>query len=72
LTLSPAEYEQEFATMDKEARAIREEALKMAWHMRGGLTYDEALALGPQERDLIGKIVKEHLETTKESGLPFF
>jgi hypothetical protein len=44
----------------------------MAWFMRGGITYEDAMALSQQERDLIGKIVKANLETTKESGLPFF
>ena len=72
MTLTPEEYAQEFANLDKESRAIREEALKMSWYMRGGLSYEDALALGPQERELIGKLIKSNLETTKESGLPFF
>jgi len=40
--------------------------------MRGGLTYDQAHLLTPEEREFIGKIIEENLETTKESGLPFF
>jgi hypothetical protein len=40
--------------------------------MRGGLTYDEAIMLGIDERNIIGKIVEENMETTKKSGLPFF
>lgn len=58
--------------MDQEARAVREDALKMCWYMRGGLTYDEAMNLGSQERDIIARLIKENLETTKKSGLPFF
>lgn len=58
--------------MDKEADEIRKEALKMAWYMRGGLTYDQAMALGVSERKMIGTLIKENLETTKKSGLPFF
>lgn len=58
--------------MEKETKEIRQEALKMAWFMRGGLTYEEAMTLGVTERQLIGKIIKENLETTKKSGLPFF
>lgn len=57
---------------DKESRAIKEEALKMTWYMRGGLTYNEAMLLSSQERDIIAKIIKSNMETTKESGLPFF
>lgn len=58
--------------MEKEANAIREEALKMCWFMRGGLTYEQAMNLSPRERESVGKIVKENLDTTKKSGLPFF
>ena len=58
--------------MDKDCRIIRQEALKMSWFMRGGLTYDQAMALGIQEREVINDLIKENLETTKKSGLPFF
>jgi hypothetical protein len=58
--------------MDQEAEGIRDEALKMCWYMRGGITYNEAMNLSHQEREIIGRIVKENLETTKKSGLPFF
>jgi len=44
----------------------------MCWHMRGGLTYDEAMALSFQEREIINDIVKEHMETTNKTGLPYF
>ena len=52
--------------------SIRSEVLKLCWYMRGGLTYTEGMNLSSNERDAIGKIVKENLETTKKSGLPFF
>ena len=58
--------------MEKESNDIRQEALKMAWYMRGGLTYEQAMTLGVGERKLINVIIKENLETTKKSGLPFF
>lgn len=37
-----------------------------------GLSYQEALNLDYDERKIIGEIIKENLETTKKSGLPFF
>lgn len=40
--------------------------------MRGGLSYDDAMMLSYDERKIISEIIKENLETTKESGLPFF
>lgn len=58
--------------MDREAEEIRSETLKMCWYMRGGLTYTEAMNLSPNERRSIGALIKDNLDTTKKSGLPFF
>jgi len=58
--------------MEREAEQIRADSLKIVWYMRGGLTYTEAQMLSPRERGMIGDLVKENLETTKKSGLPFF
>jgi hypothetical protein len=58
--------------MEKDCQSIRQESLKISWYMRGGLTYDQAMALSIQERDLINELITENLETTKKSGLPFF
>jgi hypothetical protein len=58
--------------MEKESNSIRQEALQLAWYMRGGLNYDQALQLSVSERKIINEIVKGNLETTKKSGLPFF
>lgn len=58
--------------MEKEANLIREEAIKMCWYMRGGISYNDALNLSPKEKDAISRLIKENLDTTKKSGLPFF
>jgi hypothetical protein len=57
---------------DKETKAIKKDALKLSWYMRGGLTYDDIMVLSTTEREWIGDIIKDNLETTKKSGLPFF
>ena len=58
--------------MEKESNAIRNESLKICWYMRGGLSYTESMNLSHQERVMIGKLIKDNLDTTKKSGLPFF
>lgn len=58
--------------MEQEVNNIKQEALKMSWFMRGGITYDQALNLSSQERKIISELIKDNLETTKKSGLPFF
>ena len=58
--------------MDGQAKEIRHELLKICWYMRGGVTFDESAQLNPQDREMISKLVKENLETTKKTGQPFF
>jgi hypothetical protein len=40
--------------------------------MRGGISIDDAFALSVEDREIIADIIKDNLETTKKSGLPFF
>ena len=58
--------------MEKDCQNIRQEAIKASWFMRGGLTYDQAMALGIQERELVNELIKDNLETTKKTNMPFF
>lgn len=58
--------------LERESRALRKDIVQICWYMRGGITYDEAWQLGNEDREAIGELIKENLETTKTSGLPFF
>jgi hypothetical protein len=58
--------------MEREAKDLRSEALKMCWYMRGGVTYLEAMHMSAVERQCIGDIIKDNLETTKKTKMPFF
>ncbi len=40
--------------------------------MRGAISMEDAFYLTFEDREIIGKIVEDNLETTKKSGLPFF
>ena len=71
LNLPLPEILQEAARLDKEAKAIKKEVLKLCWYMRG-LSYAEGMNMSWDEREIISEIVKENFETTKKSGLPFF
>jgi hypothetical protein len=62
----------EVKRFEGEQKQIKSELLKICWYMRGGITIDEAYCLSYEDKQLINDIVKENLETTKKSGLPFF
>ena len=72
LALSNEEIVGYIEQLDKEVRALKEDALRMCWYMRGGLSYDDSMLLSKSERDIIGEIIKDNLETTKKSKMPFF
>lgn len=57
---------------DKESKALKKEALTLAWYMRGGLSYEEAMYLSQSERETIGKIIESNMEVAKKTGMPFF
>lgn len=69
MTLSIEEIEQLINSYENESKAIRKEALKFTWYMRGGVSYNEAMALSSQEREIVSKIIKENIEATEKSGL---
>ena len=58
--------------MENETKAIKEDLLRICWFMRGGVSITEAYELDLQDREAISKIIEGNLETTKDSGLPFF
>jgi hypothetical protein len=40
--------------------------------MRGGISYADAMLLSVEDRKIINNIIKDNLETSKKSGMPFF
>ena len=58
--------------MESENNAIKEHAIRMAWYMRGGASYEDILNMSSEERKAISKLIEENLDTTKKSGMPFF
>ena len=63
---------EELEKMDKEVKAFKDEILRICWYMRGSLSYSDAMMLAVADREIIGKIIKDNMETTEKSGLPFF
>jgi hypothetical protein len=58
--------------MDREVEAIKHNLYQICWFMRGGLTIEQAYMIDVADQAIIGKLIASNMETTKESGLPFF
>jgi hypothetical protein len=72
LSLSIPEILKEVDNLEKESKAFKSDLLKLCWYMRGGITVEDVYYMSYEDRQMIGKLVEENLETTKKSGLPFF
>jgi len=62
----------EVDNLDRESKDLKLDLMKLCWYMRGSITIDDAYSLCIEDRQIISEVIKENLETTKKSGLPFF
>lgn len=72
LRSSPEDIKKLFDSYEEDVSGIKKGALAMAWHMRGGASYEDILNMSTEERTEIGKLIEEHLEVTKKSQMPYF
>lgn len=72
MTLTIEEIQVIVKQLENESKALKHEIYKLAWFMRGALSFEEAYNLDQTDREIIAKIIEENLETSKLSGMPFF
>jgi hypothetical protein len=58
--------------LDNQVKEIKNEIFRLCWYMRGSVTIDEGFALTYDDRVIIADIIKDNLETTKKTQMPFF
>jgi hypothetical protein len=70
--MSPNDIEEYVKSLENESKEIKKSLYTLCWYMRGSLTADEAFQLDYESREIIQGIIESNLETTKNTGLPFF
>ena len=58
--------------LENETKNFKMELMRTVWYMRGSVSLEEIYQVGPEDREIMSKLIKENLETTKKSGQPFF
>lgn len=48
------------------------ELARLCWYMRGAISLEEMYQVGPEDREIFAKLIKENLETAKKTGQPFW
>lgn len=57
--------------MENYIKDIKDNIFRLSWYMRGGVSSHDLFHIyGPEDRNIMDKIVKDNIETTKNSGLP--
>jgi hypothetical protein len=57
--------------LEKEAKALIKDILRITWHMRGAVDLNEAYMLDSEQIDVMNDIIRENFEFTKETKIPF-
>ena len=72
MSLSLDEIQELSDKMEKETKAYKLELYRICWFMRGSLAVSEAYELTSEDIEILGNLIKDNLETTKKSQMPFF
>ena len=58
--------------MEKQTKALKNQLYKLCWYMRGSLSFSESFDLSLEDIEIISEIIKDNLDTTKKTQMPFF
>ena len=59
--------------MENETKNFKADLFKLAWFMRGGVTWKRCTASSARrQRSSWAKVIKDNLDTAKKTGQPFF
>lgn len=68
--MSNSDIENYLKRLDAQTRQIKDEIFRISWYMRGGVSsHDLFHVLSSEDRKIMGEIIKENIETTKQSRL---
>jgi hypothetical protein len=58
--------------LESSVKVIKDEIFKISWYMRGGVTSQELLHIySYEDRTIMSNIIKDNIETTQKTKLPF-
>jgi hypothetical protein len=72
LSLSLDEIQELSEKMEKQTKALKNQLYKLCWYMRGSLSFSESFDLSLEDIEIISEIIKDNLDTTKKTQMPFF
>ena len=72
MSLDLSEIQELSEKMERETKALKNELYRVCWFMRVSLSITEAFDLSNEDLEILSRIIKDNLDTTKKSGRDFF
>lgn len=70
--MSNSDIEKYLNSLDANAKMIKEDIFRIAWYMRGGVSSEQLFHVySKEDRELLDNIIKDNIELTKKTGMPF-
>jgi hypothetical protein len=63
----PEEIRDHITTLSKDSIALEESLVEICFHMKGGVTWEEAWAMAPKHREMIVNYVSENYKKEREA-----
>lgn len=68
--LSAEQVQERLIRLDKEITDFKSELFRISWYMRGGVTVNDLLYMfSHDDREAAYSVIKENIETTKNTGM---
>ncbi len=70
MSMSNSDIEQYIKRLELHTKGIKDEIFRISWYMRGGVSsYDLFHTYSVEDRQIMGELIKENIETTKSSRI---
>ena len=70
MSKSNSDIEEHLKKLDLQAKEIKDEIFRISWFMRGGVSsHDLFHTYSVEDREIMGELIKENIETTKQSRI---
>lgn len=70
--MSETDIEEYLVRLENEILEFKDNLFRISWHMRGGVTINDLLHIySNDDIQVLNNIIKEHIELTKETKMPF-
>ena len=72
MAMSNSDIPKFISNLESSIKVIKDEIFKISWYMRGGVTSQELLHIySYEDRIIMSNIIKDNIETTQKTKLPF-